>query len=178
MQGFVNFAADIGTGIAWLIPAICYLAGGGFLLASLYGFWQILNPGSHTHRRPSWPFVTLFVSATLLSFDRMLTFANNTFGGGVQVSLASGLTSYQPPQINGGDLVGATPEDTLLNIIAVFDYFFQAYGALIVLFAVFTFYNNHKGNRHHYGHPMIQLVFGVAVMNVQTIASTVVGYFG
>lgn len=178
MQGFVNFAYDIGYGIAWLIPAICYLGGGSFLLASMYGFWQILNPGSHTHRRPFWPFVTLFISATLLSFDRMLTFANNTFGGGVQASLAGSLSSYQPPQINAGGFVGATPEDTLLNIIAAFEYFFEAYGALIVLFAVFTFYNNHKGHRHHYGHPMIQLVFGVAVMNVQSIAAVIVGYFG
>ena len=178
MQGFVNLAADFGTAIAWLIPAICYLGGGSLLIGSMYGFWQMVNPGSHTHRRPFWPFITLFVAATLLSFDQMLSFANNTFGGGVQTSLSPNLTSYQPPQIDANGFMGATPEDTLLNIIGVFDYFFQAYGALIVLFAVFTFYNNHKGQRHHYGHPMVQLAFGVAVMNVQSVASVVVSYFG
>lgn len=178
MQGFVNLAADFGTAIATLIPLICYLGGGGFLLASMWGFWQIVNPGSHTHRRPFWPFATLFVAATLLSFDRMLNFANNTFGGGVQTSLSANMTSYQPPQIGANGFMGATPEDTLLNIINVFRYFFMSYGALIVLFALFTFYNNHKGQRHQYGHPIVQLVFGVAVMNVQSIATTVMGYFG
>ena len=177
MQGFVNLAADFGTAIAVLIPAICFLAGGTFLLASFYGFWQMMNPGSHTHSRPFWPFVTLFVSATLLSFDRMLNFANNTFGGGVQTNLSQGMTAYQPPQIGPNGFMGATPEDTLLNIINTFEYFFRAYGALIVLFAVFTFYNNQKGNRHQYGHPITQTVFGVAVMNVQSIATTVIGYF-
>ena len=177
MQGFVNLAADFAAAIAWLIPAICYLGGGTLLIGSIYGFWQIANPGSQVSRRPAWPFVTLFVAATLLSFDQMLNFANNTFGGGVQTSLSPSLTSYQPPQLGTNGFMGATPEDTLLNIINVFDYFFRAYGALIVLFAVFTFYDNHKGQRHHYGHPITQTVFGIAVMNVQSIASTVIGYF-
>lgn len=177
MQGFVNLAADIAFGITAMIPAICYLGGGILLLASFYGFWQIPHAGSHTSRRPIWPFVSLFFAATLLSFDQMLNFANNTFGGGVQTNLSQGLTSYQPPQVNSSSFAGATPQDMLLNIITTFDFFFQAYGALIVLLALFAFYENQRGNRHRYGHPIVQTVFGIAVMNIQSIASAVIGYF-
>ncbi|RYY15038.1 MAG: hypothetical protein EON55_07185 [Alphaproteobacteria bacterium] len=177
MQGFVNFASDIAYGLAWVIPTICYLGGGSLLLASLYGFWQMQNPGSQASRRPFLPFITMFVAATLLSFDRMLTFANNTFGGGVSSSVAAGLTSYTAPTLDPSNLVGGTPAQTLLSIIAAFLYFFRVYGALIVLLAVFSFYETQKGNRNQNGHPLIQAMFGVAVMNVDTIAAAIIAYF-
>jgi hypothetical protein len=37
MQGFTNLAADFGQAIAVLIPLICYLGAGFFLLASGWG---------------------------------------------------------------------------------------------------------------------------------------------
>lgn len=178
MQGFVNLGADIGTVIAVLIPLICYLTGGGLLLASLYGFWQWANP-AHTQRHPFVPFAALFTSATLLSYDRMLNFATNSFGGGVTTSLSPNLSSYVPPTLNAGTLAGATPEDTLLNIIDAFSVFFQAYGALVVLFGTLGIYHVMQGNRQHtVSKPLVQVVFGIAVMNVQTIAPAVMAYFG
>ena len=180
MQGFVNLAADIGVVLATLIPLICYLMGGGLLIAALHGFWQVLKPGSESNRNPFLPWAALFTSATLLSYDRMLTFANNTFGGGVNTSLSGALTTYAPVTVDAATMMGATPEDTLLNIIAAFEYFFKAYGALVVLFGVLGLYHLAKGNRHHHhtlAKPMVQIVFGIAVMNTQTIAPAVMGYF-
>lgn len=180
MQGFVNLASDIGLVLATLIPLVCYLMGGGLLIAAIHGFWNLLKPGSESNRHPFMPWAALFTSATLLSYDRMLTFANNSFGGGASASLSSNLTSYTPTTVNAGTMVGSTPEDTLLNIIGVFDYYFKAYGALVVLFGVLGLYHLTKGNRHHHstlGKPTVQIVFGVAVMNVQSIAGAVMGYF-
>ena len=177
MQGFVNLAADFGHAIAILIPLICYLMGGGLLIASIYGFWQWLNP-SRSPRHPWMPFVALFTSALLLSYDRMLNFANNTFGGGVSTSLSSNLTSYTVPTVDTAAMLGATPEDTLLNIITAFEAFFQAYGALVVLFGVVGLHQVMQGNRQHgASKPIVQIVFGIAVMNVLSIAATVMGYF-
>ncbi len=177
MQGFVNLGADFGTAIAILIPLICYLMGGGLLIASIYGFWQWLNP-SHSPRHPWMPFAALFTSAALLSYDRMLNFANRTFGGGVRTSLSGNLTSYTPPTLNAGTFVGATPEDTLLNIITAFELFFEAYGALVVLFGLMGLYHVMQGNQQHtMGKPIVQIVFGIGVMNVLAIATTVMGYF-
>ena len=177
MQGFVNFAADIGTAIAVLIPLICYLFGGGLLIASIWGFWQVLNPGSATHRHPWRPFAALTISTALLSFDRIVNFATASFGGGVNSALTTDLTSYTPPAVNGS-LMGATPEDTLLNIITAFEYFFEAYGALVVLFGLLSLHHVMKGTHQHgIGKPLVQIVFGIAVMNVSSIATTVMGYF-
>ena len=179
MQGFFNLANDLGVAIAWLIPLICYLVGGGLLIASIHGFWQILKPGSESNRRPTWPAVTLFISATLLSFDRMLDAANTTFGGNTRAALTRTLTTYQAPATNAA-LLGNTPEEWLLNVIYAFEHFFQAYGALIVLLGVMSFHHIMKGNQHHhrtYSKAVIQVVFGLAVMNVRTIAQGVIGYF-
>ena len=180
MQGFVNLAADIGVALAVLIPLICYLLGGCLLIAAIYGFWQQSKPGSEASRHPLLPWAALFTSTTLLSYDRMLTFANNSFGGGVSPSLSGNLTTYTPTTVDAVTMMGATPEDTLLNIIAAFDYYFKSYGALVVLFGVLGLYHLAKGNRHHHhtlAKPIVQIVFGVAVMNVQTIAPAVMGYF-
>jgi len=177
VQGFVNLGADFGHAISILIPLICYLMGGGLLIASIYGFWQWLNP-ARSPRHPWMPFVALFTSAALLSYDRMLNFANNTFGGGVSTSLASNLTSYTAPTVDTAAMLGATPEDTLLNIIAAFEMFFQAYGALVVLFGLVGLHHVMQGNRQHgASKPIVQMVFGIAVMNVLSIATTVMGYF-
>ena len=132
MQGFVNLAADIGHAMAVLVPLLCYLLGGAFILASGWGFWQMAKPGNWFQSRPWVPFVTLFVGATFLSFDRMLNYANNSIGGGTQSAVTQALTSYTAPSVSGSSLLGASPQDTLTNIVTLFDYYFMSYGALIV----------------------------------------------
>ena len=178
MQGFVNLADDFGTVIAVLIPLVCYLMGGGLLIASIYGFWKWLDP-ARPSRHPWAPFAALFTAATLLSYDRMLNYSNNTFGGGgVTTSLAGMLTSYAPPTLDANGLVGATPGDTLLNVMVAFENFFRAYGALVVLFGVIGLHQVMQGNRSPtIGKPIVQMVFGLAVMNVVIVATAVMNYF-
>lgn len=177
MQGFVNLAADFGTVIALLIPLICYVMGGGLVIASIYGFWQWLNP-AHPRRHPWAPFAAFLMAGTLLSYDRILNSTNHSFGGGVTTSLSGQLTSYAPPTLDANGLVGATPEDTLLNIITAFENFFEAYGALIVLFGLIGLYEVTAGNRSHtMSKPIVQLVFGIGVMNVVIVATAVMNAF-
>ena len=99
------------------------------------------------------PFVGIFISATLFSFDKLLNAANGTVGSNHTASI-SGLTSYTPASVDPSTLMGATPQDTLLNIILAFDLFFMAYGAAIVFWALMELHAIGKGNRRHgFGRP-------------------------
>jgi hypothetical protein len=181
MQGFVNFADDIGVAISVIIPAICYLAGTGFILAAGWGMWQ-LSHGGYSHRRlmarPWTPFVTLFIGAALLSYDRILNLGEATLGSAQQASMAAGMTSYTPPTVDPGTLTGTSPEQTVLNVINVFDYFFMSYGALIVLMGILALHHVSEGRRRHGPSlALVQIVFGFGVMNIDTIAPFVMSYF-
>lgn len=178
MQGFINFADDIGYCISVLVPLLCYLFGGAFLLASFWGFLQLARSGNRHEARPWVPFVTLTVAATLLSFDRMVNFTTKTFGGGVTASVTR-LTSYTPPTVDGTTLLGASPGETFLNIIKTFNIFFESYGALVVLLSVMALKAANDGNgRTHPRACAIMMFFGMCVMNVQFIATNIMGYFG
>jgi len=178
MQGFINLAADIGQALAVLVPFLCYTIGGSFILGSGWGFWQMAKPGSWFQSRPWVPFTTLFIGATLLSFDRMLNYANNTIGGGTQTSLSQVMTSYTAPTADGSSIVGNSPEDTLTNIIYLFEYFFLSYGALMVLLGVLALKGISEGTRRHGPSlALVQIVFGLAVMNIDTIAPGIMSYF-
>jgi hypothetical protein len=179
MQGFVNFADDIGVAISILIPTICYLVGVSFIMAAGWGFMQ-LSKGAHGRiaSHPWMPFVTLFIGAALLSYDRMLNLAEATIGSAQTASMSDGLTSYTPPTVNPASLVGNSPEQTILNVINVFEYFFVCYGALIVLGGILALKYVSEGRRRHGPSlAIVQIVFGLAVMNIDTIAPTIMGYF-
>ena len=119
----------------------------------------------HLHQRDSF------------SFDKLLNAANGTVGSNHTASI-SGLTSYTPTTINPSTMMGATPQDTLLNIISTFDLFFMAYGAAIVFWALMELHAIGKGNRRHgVGRPLIHFAFGVALMNIDFIAPAVMNYF-
>lgn len=179
MQGFVNFADDVGQAISVIIPALCYIIGLSFILAAGWGFWH-LTSGRHGRlsARPWMPFVSLFIGAALLTFDRMLNLGEATLGSSQQASMADGMTSYTPPTVNPGSLVGTSPEQTILNVINVFQYFFVSYGALIVLAGILALHHVSEGKRRHGPLlPVIQIVFGLGVMNINTIAPFVMSYF-
>lgn len=130
------------------------------------------QPGSFWERHSWVPF------ATVLFAGALLTFGNDTFGGGPKVGMTSSLTSYAAPTVDTSALMGATPEATLLNIINVFIYFFRSYGALIVLLGIFSLKAVMEGRkRGGTGTSVIMIVFGFAVMSVDTIAAAVMQYF-
>jgi len=171
MQGFVNFADDIGVALAFLIPMICYLAGTGFVLAAGWGMWQLSKHGHGYH-------VTLFVGAALLSYDRMLNLAEGTIGSAQTAAMSDSLTSYTPPNVDPNTLMGNSPEQTVLNVINVFEYFFVTYGALIVLMGIFALKHVCEGRRRHGPSlAIVQIAFGLGVMNIDSIAPAVMAYF-
>ena len=156
MQGFVNLATDLGYAISVILPVLCYLVGAGIRIASLWGLFQCLARAQNRERM--WmPFVGIFISATLFSFDKLLNAANGTVGSNHTASI-SGLTSYTPASVDPSTLMGATPQDTFLNIILAFDLFFMVYGAAIVFWSLLEFHAIGKGNRRHgFGRPAIHL---------------------
>ncbi len=175
MQGFVNFATDLGEVIAVLIPLICYLGGGGILIASGWGLWQMNRPGSFYEKHPWVPFVGPLFAGLLFTFDRVLNEGTKTMGGGgATASMAAAVTSYTPPAVDPGTLLGTTPEATLLNIITTFIFFFRSYGALIVLLGLFKLKGVTDGNkRGHTGTSLVMISFGFAVMNIDVISSAI-----
>src|SRR5947209_3804395 len=122
MQGFINQAADLGYSIAVIVALICYLAVARFVLGSL---WEIYRVVRSEGRLQLWaPIAGIFIGSALLSFDKLLNAANGTLGSSHTASMSS-LTSYTPPSINQNGIVGATPQETWLNIINIFDPFFM-----------------------------------------------------
>lgn len=179
MQGFANFADDIGQAISVVLPALCYILGMGFILAAGCGLWH-LSSGRHSRlaARPWMPFVTLFIGAALLTFDRMLNLGEATLGSSQQVSVADGMTSYTPPAAGASGVVGTSPEQTILNVVNMFQYFFMSYGALVVLTGILALHHVSEGRRSHGPLlPAIQIAFGFGVMNINTIAPAVMAYF-
>ena len=72
-------------------------------------------------------------------------------------------------------LLGTTPEDTLLNIIGMFIYFFRSYGALVVLLGVFMLKSVVEGNRKGATSSSIVMIgFGFCIMNVDSIAAAII----
>lgn len=179
MQGFVNFADDIGQAITVIIPFLCYIIGWSFMIGAGWGMWH-LSSGRHSRlaARPWMPFVTLFVGAALLTFDRMLNLGEGTLGSSQTASLADGMTSYTDPTVTTSTLAGSSPEATVLNVISMFEYFFVAYGALIVLAGILALHHVSEGRRQHGPLlPAIQILFGFCVMNIETIAPYIMSYF-
>lgn len=178
MQGFINFANDVATALTFLIPALCYLIGVACFIYAGYGAWQCAKPGTYWASHRYLIVLELLVGSILLSFDKFLNEASNSFGGGATAAMAAGATSYTPPVINGATLIGNSPEQTLFNLIGDFRYFFIAYGAFICLLAVLAIRAVGQGKRRHgFSLPVIMLVFGVVLMNIQTIAQTTMNYF-
>jgi hypothetical protein len=80
--------------------------------------------------------------------------------------------------VNAADLIGTTPEQTITNLITDFSYFFTAYGAFICYLAVMSLRAVGQGRRNHgISLPLIMLVFGISLMNIQTLTTTIMGYF-
>jgi uncharacterized membrane protein (DUF4010 family) len=89
------------------------------------------------------------------------------------------LTSYAattPPTATGA--LGATPTATVLNVVTLFQYFFEAFGAACVFWAIVTWRSIINGRTN--GSPTacgIQFAFGVMCINIVTIANGVVTLF-
>lgn len=179
MQGLVDFATAIADGIAVVLPALCYLMA---CLCFLFAGWTFRSWAYHDHRHPHhfhnrpWvPFVSLVLTGVFATFPQFLSKANVSAGTDLVVSL----TSYQATTPgNAGNILGTTPQATVINVVTLFQYFFEAFGAACVWWAIVRW--RAIVNHHLEGSPTacaIQFAFGVMCINIVTIANGVAAFF-
>jgi NADH:ubiquinone oxidoreductase subunit 5 (subunit L)/multisubunit Na+/H+ antiporter MnhA subunit len=177
VQGLVNLASDIGDGIAVLLPAFCYIAAWACLLFAGWTLWTWSQPHHHHHHRhkPWVPFISLVLAGVFISFPRFLAKANVSAG----TNLAVTLTGYSPTVPgSASNLVGANPQQTAMNVVALFQHFFQAFGAACVFWAIVRWRAIVNGRSE--GSPTacaVQFIFGVMCINVVSVANSVLAYF-
>ena len=169
MQGLVNFAGDVGAGIAVVVPTLCYLMALFSFLFAAWGFWMQADPANPFDGKPWIPLVSLVLSGAFASFDHVLTLANGSAGTGLTVSIGA-LTSYSAPSTS--DVLGSTPGDAIVNVVTLFKGFFQSFGAMACLFAVIAWRGivNGQSNRTQ-GGCFVQFAFGVMLMNIITVTT-------
>jgi len=179
VQGLVNLTTGIADGIAVLLPAFCYLAACSCFLFFGWTLWTWSQPHHRHHHslhKPWVPFVSLVLTGVFASFPSFLTRADVSAGTGLAVSL----TGYAPttPPIAPGTLVGANPQQTVTNVVTMFQHFFQAFGAACVFWSIMRWRAIVNGRAE--GSPTacaVQFVFGVMCINVVSVANGVLAYF-
>ena len=101
--------------------------------------------------------------------------ANASAGTSLQVSVGA-LTSYVPPTV--GTVLGTAPGDTVVNVVTLFQAFFQSFGAMACFFAVVAWRSviNGRSNRSQ-GGCLVQFTFGIMLINILTITTWLAGVF-
>lgn len=165
MQGLVDFAADVGIALAYLVPTFAYLSAISAFLFAGWGFWRQAQPDNPFRGKPWIPLVSLLLSGVFASFDSVLTMANRS--GGSAVTVGTGGPFGYAPATGAGGVLGATPAETIVNVVEIFQAFFQSFGAMMALFAVIAWSAAMRGtSRRSKGSCGIQFAFGVALINV------------
>ena len=177
MQGLVNFASQIGLAFAIVIQPICYLGALALFLKGGWGLWRMAQPDNPYRGRPWVPFMSILIAGVLASFDRILTKANVSAGSTVVIKM-SPLASYTPVGPGSATVLGADPGTTIVNVVELFQLFFQAFGALACLFAVLSWHASITQRSNRSGSSCgVQFLFGVALINVLSVSQWVVNTF-
>ena len=178
MQGLVNFTMAVADANAVLLPTCCYLAACGCFFFFAWTLWTWSQPhryGHHHWQKPWVPVVSLVLCGVFASFPQFLTMASVSAGTGVTASLTS-YTPTTPPSANG--VLGATPNASVVNVVTLFQHFFQAFGAACVFWSVLRWRciinDRVQGSPTSCG---IQFLFGVCCINIVAIATGVVAFF-
>ncbi len=173
MQGLVNFASQAGLIFAVLLHPACYLGALGLFLYAGWGFWRQAQPDNPYRGRPWVPSVSLLTCGVLASFDRFLTKANVSAGSTVVVRMSDAV-SYTPTAATA-TVLGANPGETIVNTVDLFALFFQSFGAMACLVAVFTWEASINGRSNRSRSACgVQFAFGIALINIQTLARWIV----
>ena len=74
--------------------------------------------------------------------------------------------------------MGSAPSATLVNIVTLFQAFFQSFGAMVVFFALLSWRSvvNGQANRSQMG-CVVQFVFGIMLINILAITNALVAMF-
>jgi hypothetical protein len=175
MQGLANFTSFLGYAISIFLPTFCYLTALGLFLFGGWGLWMQARPENPFLGRPWVPWVSLVLCGAFASFDQVLTMANASAGTNLNVTIAA-LTSYTPP--NAGNVLGTTPGTAIVNVVQLFQGFFQSFGALACFFAVLTWWAIiHGRSNRSQGGCAVQFAFGVMLINILTITQWLVTEF-
>ncbi len=176
MQGLVNFAQQVALVLAVLLPTFLYCSAIGLFLFAAWGLWQQSQPHNPFRGRPWIPWLSLVLSGACASFPAILNKVNISGGSSVTTSVVAGLTSYSAPDTT--NILGATPGDTVLNIVQAFEGFFQVFGAMTCFFAMMAWRASVSGrSNRQWGGCGVQFVFGAMLMNVYTVSQWLVGIF-
>jgi hypothetical protein len=169
MQGLVNLALEFAKSMGVLVGAICYIMALFSFLYAIYGFRQQASPANPYVGRPWVPFVSLLLSGVFSSFPAILTKANVSVGSSIVVSMGN-LTSYTQIVVNN-NVMGNSPGQAVVNIVQMFQLFFQTFGAMCCLFAVIRCRSiiNNEINQRMSG-CLVQFVFGILLINVLSVA--------
>ncbi len=129
----------------------------------------------HHWQRPWVPWVSLILSGVFASFPQFLTMADVSAG----TNLAVSLTSYAPTTpLNASNILGNAPTTTVINVVTLFQHFFQSFGAACVFWAIMRWRAIVNGRLD--GRPSacgVQFLFGVLCINIVTVATGVVSFF-
>jgi hypothetical protein len=128
--------------------------------------------------RPWIPFLSLVLSGAFASFDKVLNMALATAGSSVTASITS-LSSYSPPTVpDASTLMGSSPSATLVNVVTLFQAFFQSFGAMVAFFALVSWRSVMSGqaNRSQMG-CVVQFVFGIMLINILAITNALIAMF-
>jgi hypothetical protein len=135
---------------------------------SAWGFWLQASPGNPFAGRPWVPLISLLLSGAFASFTKVLSMANASAGTNLAVTL-NPLTSYTPPTAPVG--LGATPGDTMVNVVTLFQLFFQSFGAMACFVAMVRWRSVINGQSNSSQTAcLVQFAFGIMLINVLTIA--------
>ena len=178
MQGLVDFTSALADAIATVLPMLCYLAACGCFFSFAWTLWNWSEPHSrynHRHLKPWVPFVSLILCGVFASFPQFLNMANVSEGS----SMVVGLTAYAPttpPNVDNG--LGATPQASVVDVITLFQNFFEAFGAAAVFWAIMRWRGMVNGRVN--GSPTscaIQFLFGVMCINIVQVSTGIVNFF-
>jgi hypothetical protein len=178
MQGLVDFASQIGEVFAVLLPTFCYLAALACFLFAAWAFWMQTQPHNPFRDRPWIPFVSLVLAGAFASFDKVLSMALASGGSSLSASITT-LSSYSPPSVSASpSMLGSTPATALVNVVTLFQAFFQSFGAMCTFFALLSWRSvvNGHANRSQMG-CVVQFVFGIMLINILAIANALVAMF-
>lgn len=173
MEGLVNFSQQCALIFAVLLPTFLYGSAIGLFLFATWGFWQQAQPHNPFREKPWIPLISLITAGAAASFPVILTKTNVSGGSSVTVGLVDGLSSYTTPDTT--DILGDTPAQTVVNIVQVFEGFFQAFGAMVCFFAMMAWWASMAGRSNRsWGGTSVRFVFGMLLLNVLTVTQWVV----
>jgi len=174
MLYLLNFAIDVANVINAMLPISCYLIGCALLIGSILALWR-MGDNPRFSKGQHWTAIGLFLlSVLMINFDKFLTAANRSFGSAHTASIGGGMLAYQTTAPN---VWGAGPADTVVNLVALFAFFFSSLGAL---FAFNGLMRLRHASRDGYklSPAFVQMAAGVVLMNLDVLAPGLMNYGG